>query len=338
MHALSLSSRLRKIILAVAASPTVACGGIDSGDAGPGDGSAIDTGLPGCNAEWIDGGTIVCGSREVQLSGDLSKCDLTSDSGAVPTSTCEAICSQSFCTFNGNTNIVLCGGVCIGRLPACLRNEQLPARKARESAVGDYLARAAYLEAAAVDAFAILAAELHAHGAPASLKRAARRAKADEVRHARDVGRLARSYGATVRAPFVGPPEVRPLSQVAVENAVEGCVRETFGALIAAWQAQHARDPRVRASMQRIARDEARHAALGWRIFDWANERLPDEDRLRVEQAMMLAVSDLEAAARTKPDGDVVRALGIPPASTASALATALFDGISMSRATDDLP
>ena len=53
---------------------------------------------------------------------------------------------------------------------------------------------------------------------------------------------------------------MRELEAIAIENAVEGCVRESFGALLATWQAKTAGDARVRAAMKRIARDETRHA------------------------------------------------------------------------------
>ena len=60
--------------------------------------------------------------------------------------------------------------------------------------------------------------------------------------------------------PRVEALPTRALGVVAIENAVEGCVRETFGALIASWQAEHARDPGIKRLMRSIARDETRHA------------------------------------------------------------------------------
>src|SRR5580704_12929959 len=146
MHARTLSSRLRQIMLVVATTPAaIACGGVvdtsDGGDdaANPTDGSnPIDTGMPGCSAMWIDAGSI-CGSKEVQLSGD---CHVTNDAGAVPTATCQAICGtqQMFCTYNPSTSVFMCGGVCVGRLPKGVDVDATPSR-----GIADYLARAAYL-------------------------------------------------------------------------------------------------------------------------------------------------------------------------------------------------
>ena len=312
------------MLAVLAVSAVVACGGtLDQGDAGDDSGSNPDVShpLPGCDAIDVDAGTVGCGGKNVQLSGDVSKCEL-GDASPVPQSTCVAICGGSqyaYCTFDSSTNILECQSMCTGRLPAFLR-EPMPSPDSDADAVGDYLARAAYLEAAAVDAFAILADELRAHGAPRSLVRSAQRARADEVRHAREVGALARAFGAEVATPEVGRTNVRPLAEIALENAVEGCVRETFGALLAEWQAAHARDPRVRATMKRVARDETRHAALGWRIFDWAEGRLGAADRARIERAMSAAVSELERSLRREPDRRLAETLGLPSAARALAL------------------
>jgi hypothetical protein len=267
MHAQGLSVLLRRAMLMALAAPAIACGGVvDNGDAGS------DSGLPGCTAQETDAGVAAsCGGKNMQLSGDISKCDVVDDAGMVPMSSCQAICGTqfSFCNFDQATNILSCE-------------------------------------------------------APKSLTRSAHRARVDEVRHAREVGALARAFGVVPPKAVVAPARVRPLVEIALENAVEGCVRETFGALVAQWQGEHARDFRVRAAMKRIARDEARHAALGWRIHDWVIARLSREDRARVDAAMARATGELETSARVEPDSLVARTLGLPNAAQAIALVAAM--------------
>ena len=85
---------------------------------------------------------------------------------------------------------------------------------------------------------------------------------------------LARRFGGAVDAPRVAARAVRSLEELAVENAAEGCARETFGALVATWQARAAGNPLVRGVMARIARDETRHADLAWAVDGWARGRL----------------------------------------------------------------
>src|SRR5262245_10013390 len=98
----------------------------------------------------------------------------------------------------------------------------------------------AELEAASVRAFEVLAAELEQYGAPQRLSEAARAAATDEVRHAASTAEWARALGANVAQVAVPARGVRSLAAIALDNAVEGCVRETFGAVIGAYQARAA--------------------------------------------------------------------------------------------------
>ena len=207
---------------------------------------------------------------------------------------------------------ITCPGA-IGRVPAGIA----PARLARTTVLGDYFAKMAHLEAASVIAFERLADELAHHRAPARLVRAARRAASDERAHARAATRMARRFGAAPPAVDVQSIAPRPLREVAIENAVEGCVRETFGALVATHQARVARDPRIAAMMKRISRDETRHAALSLGVSRWALRRLDDATRQEIaDQSVLMAASlgrcdATESAVRASADAD---ALGLPDA------------------------
>jgi rubrerythrin len=163
---------------------------------------------------------------------------------------------------------------------------------------GAWLARAAWLEASAIFAFRRLARELRAHGAPRGLIKAARTCARDEVRHARAMMALAKKRGATVppvpRVSF----EVRDLEAIAKENAVEGCVSETYGAAVAAWQARSSNDPEIARVMKEIAPDELRHAAVGWAVHAWIDRRLGREARERVRAARDEAARALVEQAR----------------------------------------
>lgn len=176
------------------------------------------------------------------------------------------------------------------------------------SAAGAWLAQAAWLEAASVHAFARLARELAGRGAPRALVRGALAAAGDEIRHTALMTRLARRYGGTVPAPEVGAFAERPLEALAIENAVEGCVRETWGAVIALWQSHTARDAEVRRAFRTIASDEIRHAALAWAIDRWAAPLLDDDARARAGAAREAAARELLEGGETA----ALPALGIP--------------------------
>jgi hypothetical protein len=194
----------------------------------------------------------------------------------------------------------------------------------RASALASFLASQFRLEAGSVDAFRLLRRELASHGAPRKLLRRASRAGRDERRHTRAMRSLSGRWGARPEAPASARVAVRDLEAVAVENAAEGCVRETFGAVVATWQATHARDSGVRAAMSRIAREETQHATLAWEVAQWAERRLPGPSRRRVADARRGALETLARELAADPPRELVEELGVPTAAQAARLLQAM--------------
>jgi hypothetical protein len=219
------------------------------------------------------------------------------------------------------------GGGCAGRRPEGLA----PSRVASGDELGAFLARVGYLEAASVDAFLRLRDELAALGAPPELLGACVEAAQDEVRHAAQMGRLAVSRGARAGAPTAASIRKRSIQEIAIENMAEGCVRETFGALVAALQAERAGDGALRAAMPAIARDEARHAALSWRVNEFLLARLDGAGRRAVAAAKRRAMAELERELSVPRPSSLEQAAGLPDAATAArlfgALSAALWAG-----------
>ncbi len=187
--------------------------------------------------------------------------------------------------------VVDCGYLCLGRRTAGMAD---PAQ-GDDATLGAVFAKRAYLEAVSVHAFARLERELAAHGAPRALRRRAARARRDETRHTVVTLRLARRFGAPrlrmPDAPSAMPP--RSLFDVALENAVEGCVRETYGAVVGLVEARATRHREVRRDLEGIAADECRHAELAWAVAAWALPRLTPEERAAVRLAVRDAVQRL---------------------------------------------
>lgn len=194
-----------------------------------------------------------------------------------------------------------------------------------------WLDGAARLEAASVGAFARLARELAAHGAPRALVARVASAARDERRHARLLRRASRAR-VTAKAPKT-PRSVRPLIAVALENAVEGRTRETWGAVVAARQARVAA-AHLRAPLAEIAADESRHAELAIDVAAWVETRLSAEERSEVEAARRAAVRDLAAeVSADNVGGDVIgdarATLGLPaPAAMRALFASAHAAGV----------
>ncbi|RKH07007.1 ferritin-like domain-containing protein [Corallococcus sp. CA053C] len=212
-------------------------------------------------------------------------------------------------------------GCSVGRRPAGLQDAE---GGACEDARGRYFADVAHLEAASIHAFLRLREELALHGAGAELLDAALASAADEVRHTDVTSRLARRFGATPPPPSVEDLPLRPLSDVLLDNAVEGCVRETYGALVAHHQALHARDPEIREAMLRIAEDETRHAGLSWDVADWARPRLSAQERTALREAQRHAVEVLRAEVAVPLDARLTADAGLPSPEVARALLDSL--------------
>jgi hypothetical protein len=158
------------------------------------------------------------------------------------------------------------------------------------------------------------------HQAPEALIAAAARAERDEIRHTEIMSRCARHFGGLPSLPSPGPYAVRPLFEIALENAVEGCVRETYGALVAWLQLAQAADPYIQAAMGPIARDETDHAWLAFAVAQWMNGQLDEEARRAVRKAQMEAAARLSMEVGVDPPAALLHSAGLPAACVASQL------------------
>lgn len=177
----------------------------------------------------------------------------------------------------------------------------------------EHYQRAAFAETAAILSFQQLAFDLEALGAPVRLVRAARRAARDEAHHARISFAVARRLGASRPRRSTLPRPVRRaprLVDVALENATGGCVSELFGTYLQLYQARHAPSAELRGIARRIAREEAAHAALAFRLFDYLDARLTPEERRQVRASMCEELRRCEASLGLSPE--LLRELGLP--------------------------
>ena len=238
------------------------------------------------------------------------------DGGGDDEYACSRVCSEVYNTQTGWTasvdtcsvvvleasdegGTVTCTGTgyeyfCEGRRP--LAHAELAEPQART--LGSFWAAQAHLEAASVLAFEELALLLASWGAPALLVGRCWSAAEDERHHARWLGALAARHDTAVPEPQTGPRSVPELLDVALHNAVEGCVHETWAALCAHWKARHAQTPGLRALYTRIAEDETRHAQLAWDLHAWFLQQLDAAEQHTVAAAQTEALGRLDHRAR----------------------------------------
>lgn len=177
-----------------------------------------------------------------------------------------------------------------GRRHACWRSDPFGAGS---NAIGKWLARAGASEAARVASFHHLAFELVHLRAPQQLIQRSRRAMADEMLHARMMSSLAERWGGIPETIGLRPFAQRSLFDLALENAEEGCAKEAFAALVATVQARRASDPRIRATLGVISRDELRHTTFAWDLHSWLLSHLGASQAQVVSEHLQCSLTQL---------------------------------------------
>jgi hypothetical protein len=180
------------------------------------------------------------------------------------------------------------------------------ARLAQQDDVPDEHVAAYWLEVArgehaSIAAFARFVAILQRHGAPARLLAEAIAAASDEARQAEQTLALASRFAGRelelgALAVDGALRDTEDLAAAVRAAVLEGCIDETLAAHEAACLAALAEDPQVVRVLERIASDEARHAALAWKFVAWVLDRRPDLRGLVAEAFVVLPMHDSHAS------------------------------------------
>lgn len=167
------------------------------------------------------------------------------------------------------------------------------------SDLGAHFAQVAQLEAASVLAFVELAQQLKGFKAPNRLVRRCLMAADDEVRHARAFMNLAKGFGSTIQ-PIDCEAVPSDMLSVALHNAVEGCVFETWAALTAHHQAARCEIPALKKLYAMVAADETRHGQLSWDMHAWFMTQLSEGEQAQVRAAQRDAFVRLISMTKTE--------------------------------------
>ena len=190
---------------------------------------------------------------------------------------------------------------------------------------GAFFARMEQLERAAVIAFERTATLLRAHDAPSHLVRDVLRAGREEERHVVLAARWRAHFGGALAPIDVPELDTRTLDALARENATEGCVHETWGAVLAEAHARGAlrASPILARDLREIAIDEASHAALSHRLDAWLRGSVSVRARRATDRARRDAIEEVRAS--LEDDHADLDAIGWP----SRAARVRLFDAIS---------
>ncbi|MGB1311178.1 MAG: hypothetical protein ACPG47_08190 [Leucothrix sp.] len=212
-----------------------------------------------------------------------------------------------------------------GRLPNGLH---LTDTQSSPNVLGQYLADMTAMETAAITAFYYLSRELEAYNAPAELITRARKAMLEETRHSEMAALLAASFDAEMPEVSVDDFCLRSLYEIALENAVEGCVNETFAAACGLWQSEHAQLGVFRQVIGHITEEEMGHASLSWDIHQWIMPQLSEAEQEQVRIAQAEAVESLVDEFKQESNPVVQQAFGLPSKDDAARLFTQLKESV----------
>lgn len=179
----------------------------------------------------------------------------------------------------------------------------------------------AFSEYASAAAFAALTTALLEAGAPIDLVAMAGDFVVDELAHVEWNARLAMAVGGAAvhrvdleaLAPVIAPgPAIARAAELAIRTCAIG---ENLSVPVLAGAARRARQPIVRAVLQRIVRDEGPHARLGALVLAWAGDRLAPH-RSRLVAAARAALAGYAPLWRDRPGdaGDADEAADTPEA------------------------
>lgn len=169
-----------------------------------------------------------------------------------------------------------------------------------------YFARAAAEEHASVAAFARTLCQLMALGAPLDLLARTQRALADEIEHTRGCLAWLQRAGGQEDALGVLPEAVAEipganhgldaLAQALLVDVIHGgCVGETLAAEAMLERAAQAQEAELAEWLERVADDEARHAALAFETVAWLVTQRP-----ALKPVVLSELASLPAAIRNR--------------------------------------
>ena len=157
---------------------------------------------------------------------------------------------------------------------------------------------AVFTEYASAAAFAALTSAFLECGAPIDLTALAADSAVDEIDHAAHLSRLVMELGGAVRyevdLALVSPaatPGVSPLVRAAELAIKTSCVGEALSVPALTRSRALAEQPLVRAVLDRLLRDEGRHARIGVWFLEATADRLSPADREHLARVTLAAIA-----------------------------------------------
>ena len=160
------------------------------------------------------------------------------------------------------------------------RMVQTSFRSSNPQDLAGYFASVAQEEAVSVYAFQEMLFFLKERNAPDHLIQACHKAIHEEKEHTAMMTQLAHQHGCTQAAIKIKRGSFSSMFDFAMQNAIAGCIEETWASVLALYRAQHT--PKYQERFTQIARDEIGHAQLSWHIHQWAMSQLSTPEQQHI--------------------------------------------------------
>lgn len=292
-------------------------------------GKMVDTGIP----ITCDTSTTMCSVSESTFTVDQSTIDAYLVDGNFTEESCTNICTDQLgwaddycgCALQGTApsiDITCTYTMCAveGRSHGNIQKlQRIPTNFA------ELYAQAFHAEASSVMAFILLRLELenlgkNQYAIDTNILERCTQASKDEIVHARYFAGLAKQQGCTLPPLQFGDMDAiqnhkRSLLEITIDNAVEGCIFESFSAIKASYQAKHSTNPTFAKIAKAIAEEETQHAILAWDIHTMLMAQLSHTEQRIVKEAQHAAILQLRAQIQREQQImplEFQRALGYP--------------------------
>lgn len=104
----------------------------------------------------------------------------------------------------------------------------------------------------------------------------------------------------------------KPLEEIAVDNAVNGTVRESWDALQYTWKAHYETDKSLAWVFRTLAMDLTKRVQARAEVHEWLMSQLPADARVRVQEARAEALQHALSTADAPVPAALVKASGLP--------------------------
>ncbi len=185
----------------------------------------------------------------------------------------------------------------------------IPTDIGTQKILASYWTRVAFMEHAAIGAFARLTLELLSLGATPAILRKASSSIEEEIHHAEISFSLASHYSGESIGPWdyswILSSWFRKVTKevLAREGFIDGLIGEGIAAEMALWQSEKTSNTDLKNIFYIIYEDERKHALFWWEIVNWCFETANPDEYRKLEKTFLKILSEFDKKSKSSEEG-----------------------------------